>query len=45
MGEVQAADARAGPHGAAFGQLNAGVLFSVEQLPSVHFSVWSGQAG
>ena len=33
MGEIQSAHAAAGPHGAAFGQLDAGVLFHVEQLP------------
>src|SRR5205809_1076104 len=33
MRKIKAADARAGPHGAAFGQFDAGVLFGVEQLP------------
>ena len=33
MREVKAADAAAGPHGAALGELDAGVLVHVEELP------------
>src|SRR5436309_15472775 len=33
MREIEAADAAGGPHGAAFSELDAGVLLRVEQLP------------
>src|ERR1035441_8784887 len=45
VGEVQSADTRAGPHGAAFGQLDAGVLFRVEQLPEGPFLRVVGASG
>ena len=33
MRKIEATDTAAGPHGEAFGQLNAGVLLCVEELP------------
>ena len=45
MREIKSAHAAAGPHGKAFGQLDAGVLFDVEQFPENSFLRVVGAGG
>ena len=45
MSEVQAADARGGPHGKRFGDEHSSVLFHVEQAPQRSFFGMVGASG